>query len=138
MFVCRFHGTVPGSLCTNVRINSGRARQFGCDAVLCPLGFYSDAGYASAGSGCKSCPDGESTMYLGSSKCRKFTQRDFLSMFFDVMGGESWPVERKRGWLEHSLSECHWAGISCDEDGIVNGLDFPINGVQLSDDFLMR
>uniref|UniRef100_A0A7S2ERU3 Disease resistance R13L4/SHOC-2-like LRR domain-containing protein n=1 Tax=Trieres chinensis TaxID=1514140 RepID=A0A7S2ERU3_TRICV len=126
----KIHGPVPESLCSNTRVNAGRTRQFGCDAVICPLGTFSGIGYAtdSDGGECKECLEGETTQYLGSRLCRTFTQRDFLSMFFDAMSGEEWSDDQKKGWKDENLSECEWAGVSCDEEGKVDGLEFPISG----------
>ena len=81
-----FYDPVPPSLCTNANVNGGLATTYGCDGVICPLGTYSESGHATlADGGCKKCPEGETTMYLGSSECRPFSPEDILSILFDAM-----------------------------------------------------
>ena len=124
------HGPVPETLCSNPQINGGRVPQYDCDVAICPLGTYSQLGFASESDGgeCIKCPEGETNQYLGSRVCRTFTQRDFLFMFFDAMGGVDWSEDKKRGWQDKTVPECEWTGVSCDEDGNVDGLAFPISG----------
>lgn len=132
----RLHGPVPHALCSNSLVNGGRVRSYGCDAIVCPQGTRSHVGFATdepngngnGKGGCIACPEGETTRYLGSRYCRAFTQRDFLSMFFDAMGGETWPEKEKRGWKDADLPECEWAGVSCDAEGKVDGLSFLLSG----------
>lgn len=58
---------------------------------LCPLGTFSETGRGTnlhSIYGCEPCPEGETTMQLGSVECRVVTEVDLLNMFFDVMSGE--------------------------------------------------
>jgi hypothetical protein len=68
-------------------------------------------------------------MYLGSSSCEEFTENDILSIFFDVMGGESWNALQKSHWKDDQGSVCDWNGITCDEDGEIASIRFPMLGV---------
>jgi hypothetical protein len=121
---------IPPPLCSNPRINGGATRKHGCDGVICPLGTYSDIGHATLEESCRPCPEGQTSMYLGSATCRSFSTRDLLSMFYDVMGGENWPVHLKRGWKEAGTHECSWAGVTCDENKEIINLGFPISNVK--------
>ena len=126
-YINRLQGSIPESLCTNKNINGGRTHVHGCDAIVCPIGYYSsDAGYASNESPCQKCPNGETTLYLGSTECHAYTQRDYLKIFYDMMKGDQWENKFNKDWKEDGVSECDWAGVSCDADGLIDGLSFPI------------
>ena len=102
---------------------------YGCDGVICPLGYYSDPGHATHTDGCKPCPDGLTTMYLGSSSCDSYTEKSILSIFFDVMGGQSWNAVQKKNWKDMRSSVCTWEGITCDEKKQIESIRFPLLGV---------
>mmetsp|Transcript_5186 Transcript_5186/g.7535 ORF Transcript_5186/g.7535 Transcript_5186/m.7535 type:complete len:973 (-) Transcript_5186:85-3003(-) len=119
----RIHGPIPNTLCSNKKIHEGLASKYGCDAILCPLGTYSKEGYATSSSECKPCPSGQSSLHLGASSCVSISQREILAMFYDVMGGESWDEELRRGW-KTLPNECDWSGVSCDDNGELNTLAF--------------
>jgi hypothetical protein len=107
-------------------VNGGRTATHGCDAVLCPLETFSEQGFAIDSSiGCKKCPQGQTTIYLGSTECVKLDQKDILSMLFDVLDGDKWPDKFKKGWKEENTSVCQWAGVTCDKDHTIVGLKFP-------------
>ena len=103
---------------------------YGCDGVICPLGTYSDPGHATHSEGCKVCPEGQTTMYLGSSSCDEFTEEDILSMLFDVMG-----VLKSEGSNEMKKKQdvCTWDGITCDDAGEVISIRFPLGELDDSD-----
>lgn len=123
---------IPSGLCTNPNVNGGATKQFGCDGVICGLGTYSDVGHATAEIGCSKCPPGETTLYLGSLRtaCRVFTPRQILSIFYDVMGGDTWPDEFQEKWRDPQLDLCDWAGMTCDENGELQGVGFPLIGLE--------
>lgn len=125
---------LPRGLCANPHLNGGATKLFGCDGVLCPLGTYSEnSGHASETYGpCQPCPPGETTLYLGSlrSGCRRIAPAEILTMLYEVMRGSSaWPAEARRNWGDLSVNVCDWAGISCDADGEMTGLAFPLIGL---------
>lgn len=121
------YGEIPQSLCNHPTVNGGLTATYGCDGVICPLGYYSDSGHAThADNGCKKCPEGETNMYLGSSHCRQFSEADILSIFFDAMQGEKWPDELQENWKNQNVDICYWSGIICDADGEVVSMGFPI------------
>lgn len=129
----RFQGPIPDSLCTNKKVNHGSTVRFGCDAILCPVGMHSTQnGYASNDSPCQKCIDGETTLYFGGLECHQYTQRDYLKMFYDIMKGDQWEHTFSNNWKDDEVSECEWAGVSCDKDGLIDGLSFPIAATSLS------
>jgi Leucine rich repeat N-terminal domain len=121
----RLYDPIPTSLCTHLKVNGGRTLKYGCDAILCPLGTFADHGLAADPGGCKRCPQGQTTIYLGSTECITLDQKDLLSMLFDVLDGDNWPDEFKKGWKEDKISVCEWAGVTCDNEHTIVGLSFP-------------
>mmetsp|Transcript_14997 Transcript_14997/g.22892 ORF Transcript_14997/g.22892 Transcript_14997/m.22892 type:complete len:1029 (-) Transcript_14997:62-3148(-) len=122
----RLHAPIPSSLCNSNKINGGRTRSYGCDAILCPLGYYDATGYANdSNGGCTKCPDGKTTIYLGSTSCVELHPEDILSMFYDVMGGELWDQSEVYRW-KSDMGICNWNGVVCEEDGTLVSLSFPL------------
>jgi len=77
-------GIVPTELCKKEGINgNGKGGAFGCDLIVCPMGFYSDTGRAMDGKRCLPCKAG--TSYLGSKVCYK---TDTTSLDTNSGGGE--------------------------------------------------
>jgi len=108
-------------------INVGLTATYGCDGVICPLGTWSESGHAShAENGCRKCPEGETTMYLGSTICRPFSQEDILSILFDAMQGDRWPEELRENWKNRHIDVCFWSGVICDTKGDIVSIGFPI------------
>jgi hypothetical protein len=120
---------IPSGLCANLHLNGGSTKQYGCDGVICPLGSYSEVGYAvDKHGGCAKCPPGESTVYLGSTECVKFLPRDILSLFYDVMQGDTWPEMHRDHWKDPTVDFCEWGGVVCDDTGELMSLSFPLIG----------
>ena len=120
---------IPEDLCSSTKVHAGLASHCGCDAIICPVGSYSATGFAPGKEGCTKCPEGETTQFLGSTECRNFTQQDFLGMFYDAVGAEDWwPMDRREGWKDTTVSECEWKGVVCDENGDVSALSIPMVG----------
>lgn len=121
---------IPPALCTNTNINGGLTRTYGCDGVICPLGTYSDPGHATHSEGCKPCPEGMNTLYLGSSSCDRVSDGDILAIFFNVMGGASWNEIQINHWRDPEGNDlCEWNGVTCDENGLVSSIRFPLAGL---------
>uniref|UniRef100_A0A7S1FLX5 Leucine-rich repeat-containing N-terminal plant-type domain-containing protein n=1 Tax=Corethron hystrix TaxID=216773 RepID=A0A7S1FLX5_9STRA len=137
----RFVGEVPPSLCP-ARRWGGRVPAsavgviiYGCDGVLCPMGTYHSEGRAEEKFGpCRPCPEGQTTTYLGSSTCSlQATQRDALAMLYRTAGGEEhWDPKKRKRWGEEGVNECEWEGVTCDADGVVESLTFPVRGTHIS------
>lgn len=120
-FCVRLHEPIPKNLCTN-RVNGDFTASYGCDAILCPLGTYSELGFASEQIGCTMCPDGQTTMYLGSSICFQLSVEDVIGMFFEVMGAGDGKADYNRGRTDPA---CQWDGITCDDGGQIVSISFP-------------
>ncbi|KAL7551758.1 hypothetical protein ACHAWF_014947 [Thalassiosira exigua] len=97
-------------------------------ATLCPLGTYSNTGFSTTNYECEPCPEGMTTLRLGSVSCMEVTKEDVLGMFYDLMNGNSWSAEQRKGW-KSNLPACQWEGVSCNEDGKINGFSFPVVGL---------
>jgi hypothetical protein len=117
---------IPPELCTNSNLNGGVTKAYGCDGVLCSLGTYSDSGHAIDDKGCIKCPDGETTLYIGSTSCVRLSEADILSIFFYGMYGDDWPEDTKLNWADPVISPCEWGGITCDSEGEIVSLSFPL------------
>lgn len=126
------YNPVPESLCRNENINGGLTKTYGCSGVICPLGTYSDPGHATHADGCKPCPEGKTTMYLGSPTCVRFTEEDYITMFYDVMAAtHPHPMQRAQ-WSSHRDKDmCSWNGITCDESGKVTSIGIPLLGANV-------
>jgi len=122
------HNPVPKSLCFNSNINGGLTKSYGCSGAICPLGTYSDPGHATHSDGCKLCPHGRTTIYLGSSRCVELTDEDILTMFYDVMAASnSFPMQQNHWAREGDV--CTWNGVECDENETVESIWFPLSGL---------
>ncbi|KAL7555900.1 hypothetical protein ACA910_010849 [Epithemia clementina (nom. ined.)] len=119
---------LPPALCENKILNGGITSQFGCAGVACPLGTYTEQGYAVGreNGGCRPCPEGKSTLYLGATKCRAFSTFDILSMVYAIMDGHNtWPRHYAETWENSSVPVCQWTGIRCNKDGEIVGMNLP-------------
>lgn len=119
------YGEVPTGLCRNTILNSGSTRQHGCSGILCPHGSYSESGYAKDDKTCLPCPDGQTSMYLGSFSCLELSEADLLTMLYEVMDGALWTIDQGDNWGDTSVSVCDWSGIECDKNGRTTSIGFP-------------
>lgn len=131
------HDPIPKALCANSNINGGLTKQYGCSGVICPLGTYSDPGHATHSGGCKQCPMGRTTMYLGSSRCIQLTDEDILTMFYDVMASSNpFPMQQNHWELNRDGPICTWNGVECSEEDDNNNIEsiwFPLLGLNEGD-----
>ena len=65
----------------------------------CPLGTYSETGHYYVYSSnsvteieCMKCPEGQTTIRVGSAKCQVVTEEDLLVILYDLMNGECMKV----------------------------------------------
>jgi len=130
------HEPIPKSLCVNTNINGGLTRNYGCDGVLCPLGTYTEQGHAVPPEGCKPCPDGQTTIYLGASACEAITDVDILAMYYNVMFGTSPNEMQRHQWKDPEGDDwCTWKGITCDNNGEISAIRFPLLGLDDPDGY---
>lgn len=112
----------------------------GCDALLCPVGTYSDYGRRTRTQECKFCDhvtmNGE---YFGSMSCLAvFPQyqddRAKLQEIYEFANGNNWT--NNKNWNNADVSICRWAGVTCDDsedsagDENVAELVLPSNNLQ--------
>lgn len=120
---------IPDELCKNPIINNGGAKTYGCDGILCPLCYTNEYGFATPNRPCVPCPDEQCTLYRGSTKCRRFSDEDYLTLIYELMNGkENWPEEIRENWGNKDISICEWAGIGCDDDGTATSIKIPLMG----------
>lgn len=130
------HNPVPKSLCTNTNINGGLPKMYGCSGVICPLGTYSDPGHATHSEGCKRCPHGRTTIYLGSSRCVDLADEDILAMFYDAVAAtNAFPLQQNHWEADSESDLCTWAGVECDENDNIESLWFPLLGLNADTDW---
>jgi hypothetical protein len=60
------------------------------------------------------------------------TPERLLSILFEVMRGEAWPLPFQENWGDESVPVCQWAGLTCDENDELTALAYPLRG---SDDY---
>ena len=124
--------SIPTGFCLKQDWMYGAVGDVGnCDAILCPMGSYSDSGRQdTAEEPCKPCSGG-GAQYLGQTMCQVFeTERDILTNFFLQTGGSEWANAASWGSNEPI---CSWSGVRCvgdqqDDDG-VERLDLSFNGL---------
>ena len=124
------HDPIPQSLCLNENINGGLTKTYGCGGVICPIGTFSDPGHATHTDGCQPCPEGKTTVYLGSSICIRLTEEDYISMLYDVMSAANpFPLQQNHWDTNREGEVCTWNGIQCDENGRIESISFPLLGL---------
>jgi len=87
---------------------------YGCDAILCPAGFYNKHGRASLGNPCQPCDASVSSPYMGNTICpgtEKEAEKEVLKAFYLSTGGPKW--KENDGWMDDKTDICDWFGVSC-------------------------
>ena len=133
----RIYGSVPESLCQNNMVNGGVTIRYGCEGIACPLGYFSDTGHAMENIGCRECPEGQTTMYLASTECQTISEKQILSMFFDVinanaaftMDSSSSSSTSYPSWQDGDHDNiCNWNGVTCNANEEIVSFAFPARG----------
>jgi len=108
---------IDDTLCEQGDWMNGHVDEYGCDAIMCPIGYYAPEGRQTSDEDvCLPC-DSESLgwKYMGARDCGN-EQMTILRGLYDEMGGEGWDMEDD--WMEERY-ECLWTGIECDENNDV-------------------
>ena len=109
------------------------------DMILCPPGTYSSTGRATSTDSCRHC---DSALFYGSTICLVVvtnsgdgddsnattpeTERGILEFMFRRTGGLDWT--EATNWLQDN-DTCTWYGITCNDNGKVEGIDMKNNGL---------
>lgn len=117
-----FIAEVADNLCNQGNWMQGGVGEYGCDAILCPVGTAGGR-RAYTDSVCRPC-DRSSNAFLGQAACNgklsaKLSERDILELLHDKCGGTSWHA--RDNWMGDQ-SVCDWYGISCDQSGSVTSV----------------
>jgi len=149
----RLEGSIPASLAEFQRLNidlsdnlitsideelcfvdpwmGGDVGNYGCNAILCPPGYFNLYGrQTNARSPCNVCEGAEQSQYFGATKCLseiKQKERKILELFYNKCGGDNW--KNKGGWLQEGTDICNWHGINCSNGGSVDTIDLGANNV---------
>lgn len=143
---------IPFAICSKTSWQNGLVEQFGCSAILCPIGYASEHGrQTNEEDACKKCPtDSLGNDYMGSVSCngdgsQVLTEYQILAILFTDLGGESW--QDQTGWEElHELlltttledfgsfsddtSYCRtYFGITCNDNDEITEIRLPNNGL---------
>lgn len=113
-------------LCTREGWMNGNVGEYGCDAIMCPLGSFSPDGRRSSDVDvCESCAsESLGFKYMGSNDCGN-EQKTILRSMYYAMSGQNWV---QNNWIFED-DECTWTGISCDEEGYVAHIELSSFGL---------
>lgn len=124
---------IPDSVCDEYNstdtssMNQGDVKTFGCNAILCPIGYFNSLGRASRGMECKQCNEESYATFLGETDCGEDIQKDILNRVFADLNGPDWTL--KDGW--GAVDDiCDWSGITCDGEKHVVEIVLDENNLQ--------
>lgn len=125
---------IDPALCSKERWMDGSVQNFQCNAILCPVNTYNEAGRQSDSlSTCASCPSSSPSSFLGSTNCGdvNLTSSDefgLLESFYYSVSGNRWT--NNTGWIIDADFCRTWNGITCDNNGHVIKISLNGNGLQ--------
>ena len=125
------HDTIPPSLCSKSNLNGGQDENGSCDHILCPIGKYSNEGFAnlSKGSRCLPCNENETSLHLGMKFCIKMSRFDYLTMLEALVNGKEWHHGMHNNEGIAKTDECNLNSVTCDREGNIIALDLPLSGI---------
>jgi len=123
--------SIHSDLCDQSLWMAGYVEQYGCDAILCPVGYYNQFGRQDNSLvPCKKCSGNDQSPYLGATKCQaevKSREREILEILYKSCGGSNW--KNKENWMNDDVDICHWYGIQCNDEGSVDSVLLGSNNV---------
>jgi len=125
--------SIDSHLCGRDDWMDGSVREFGCDAILCPL-FTSNAWGRKVyeNKNCNDCTDPGSRHVLGQTVCGAtdtvFTEHNVLETLYNDCGGRDWTDNKH--WNNNDVNICDWYGISCDDADSVVSIVLGDNGMK--------
>jgi len=120
---------IPDSLCnTNLGINHGTKGN--CDHILCPIGTFAFGGFANEikNRSCEPCPEGKSTIFLGSVECSVQAVVDYIEPFLSLVNDRAWDFD-----LLEVDDECQLEGVECDDEYRVRSIEFPLANLEFDE-----
>ena len=137
-------------ICDMSAWNEGDVGVYGCDGILCPRGYYSEAGRKASGrSGCTYCSSSKPAsgsiasvnFFMGMTQCEgtdppgtvtapsgaSVDQRGILEKFYYSTSGDDW--DYNDGWTVGDDVCEGWFGISCNDEGEVIKIELAENGL---------
>jgi Leucine-rich repeat (LRR) protein len=137
---------IPDEICQSVigTWMSGLVEQYGCDAIVCPVGTYNQDGRQSTDENpCLACPNGTGFPYLGATSCNNETVVSELDIIVDLyvsLRGTAWV--HKSGWAElddlldtnttvqpGAVNLCSFHGITCNANKTIEEIKLSNNGL---------
>jgi len=124
---------LPESFCDKSVWMEGDVGKYGCDALLCEIGYASIYGRQNTtDSECKKCDDPLAAPFWGSTSCDVNLALDaggekkIIELLYDKCGGDKW--WNKALWKEND-DVCSWYGIECTEKGTVRSIRLGSNNL---------
>lgn len=110
-------GIAP-ELCDNEDWMDGMVKEFGCDAIMCPIGKYNADGLVwNSEDPCRDCVSADvygSVHCIALAQPKVTTERDTLESLFYATGGRTWT--QPTNWTVPWIPICSWEGITCVSD----------------------
>ena len=123
---------IPLQYCSKEQWMNGKVASYGCEAITCPIGFFSPVGRREDNLECEPCSgNNSSATYIGMKQCMSdahSTQRLVLERLYESCGGDSW--RKKDNWLVEGTDCCDWYGVVCQEDGFVTDISLGANNLK--------
>jgi hypothetical protein len=113
-----------------MHINEGPYDGGNCNHVICPIGSFSEEGFARKDDSCKPCPDGQTTKTIGSiglDSCYTPTEYDYLMLLYNaISAGKGDPSMAETAKDACAMKELD---VVCDENGEVISFSIPLSGI---------
>jgi len=140
-------GPIPEEICEKKQWMTGLVEQFGCDAIVCPAGSYSQEGRQTQTDECTQC-DGDASLYLGQTSCTGGSSSSgaqpwkVLPELYLALQGQSW--DNADGWSKidgvlknknkddltaSDFDVCTFYGVTCTSAGDIEKIELSDNSL---------
>ncbi len=116
---------IDTELCRNGAWLGGNVDSYGCNGILCPIGFSAPEGRQTDSDECTKCNTAD---YMGTTNCNGL-QKAILSDFYDALHGDYW---RQNNWFGEEYYDRYYGGDECAFDGIECNNDGEVVSIELS------
>jgi Leucine-rich repeat (LRR) protein len=117
--------SIDSNLCQKTEWMSGAVGDYGCDAIVCPVGSWAPTGRRTPEFSCV--PGCQSATFMGADNCDGDKIR-ILKEFYLALHGDYWEANN---WFS-SDNECEWTGITCNDDTEKNIIAIRLSDMKLS------